>query len=420
MSLSFHHCAASVPRLPTASPGRSAILESLSHDADPRVCIALDKPMRSLTIRFVTAATTVVALFGSISLAAAPPGAVQSGLPVDATGEQIFEAACITCHGPDGTGGDVTFETEPPDFTDCAFATGEADLDWYAVVHEGGTIRGLDHRMPAFGDALTERQIVAVVDYLRRFCGEPSWPRGDLNLPRAFFTEKAYPENEAVWTIGLAGGEDKSVGNEFVYERRVGTRNQIEAVVPFDAFSGQSAGDWTRGIGDIALAFKRTLHASLPRGTIAAAGAEVIMPTGNADRDLGKGTAVVEPFAMWGLLLPRNAFLQMHGGIELPADTDRASREVYLRTALGTSIMQDRGFGRAWSPQVEILWARPSGGTSEWDVVPQVQITLSKLQHVMMAAGARIPLNERDERSTQVLVYMLWDWYDGSMFDFWK
>jgi hypothetical protein len=40
------------------------------------------------------------------------------------------------------------------------------------------------------------------------------------------------------------------------------------------------------------------------------------------------------------------------------------------------------------TPQVEVLWARPQGGQSEWDVVPQVQVTLSKLQHVMIAAGA--------------------------------
>jgi hypothetical protein len=110
----------------------------------------------------------------------------------------------------------------------------------------------------------------------------------------------------------------------------------------------------------------------------------------------------------------------MHGAIELPADTNKSSREVLLRTALGTSLMQDRGFGRAWSPQIEVLWAKPSGGASEWDVVPQVQVSLSKLQHVMLAAGVRIPMNARDERSTQFLTYVLWDWFDGSMFDFWK
>ena len=38
------------------------------------------------------------------------------------------------------------------------------------------------------------------------------------------------------------------------------------------------------------------------------------------------------------------------------------------------------------------------GGPSEWDVVPQVQVTLSKLQHVMLAAGVRVPVTQREER----------------------
>ena len=70
---------------------------------------------------------------------------------------------------------------------------------------------------------------------------------------------------------------------------------------------------------------------------------------------------------------------------------------------------------------VEVLGrARNRAASAEWDVVPQMQVTLSKLQHVMIAGGVRIPLNERDERHPQVLTYLLWDWFDGSLFDFWK
>ena len=80
-------------------------------------------------------------------------------MPANATGEDIYHAACVTCHGPDGRGAAaiVGFETPLPDFTDCAFATAEPDPDWLAVVHEGGPIRGLDRHMPAFGDALSTR-----------------------------------------------------------------------------------------------------------------------------------------------------------------------------------------------------------------------------------------------------------------------
>ena len=52
--------------------------------------------------------------------------------------------------------------------------------------------------------------------------------------------------------------------------------------------------------------------------------------------------------------------------------------------------------------------------------MPQLQVSLSKLQHVSVAGGVRIPLTQRDERPPQVLVYLLWDWFDGGFFEFWK
>jgi len=54
--------------------------------------------------------------------------------------------------------------------------------------------------MPSFAEALTPEQIGMAVDYLRSFCTEKVWPRGELNLPRAMFTEKAFPEDETVLT----------------------------------------------------------------------------------------------------------------------------------------------------------------------------------------------------------------------------
>ena len=169
-----------------------------------------------------------------------------------------------------------------------------------------------------------------------------------------------------------------------------------------------------------AFAVKRTLHASHERGRIVSGGVELVVPTGEDTVGLGNGVTVIEPFAMWGQVLPGGAFLQMHGGAELPTDTDKKPRELFLRTALGMTYATDRGFGRAWSPQVEVLWARPEGGQAEWDIVPQMQVTLSKLQHVALAAGVRIPLTERDERRTQFVAYLLWDWFDGGFLEFWR
>jgi mono/diheme cytochrome c family protein len=383
-----------------------------------------------MTARFTPARVRHRAvLFAALSLVSAvslraQPGTqpqVRAGI-AERSGAEVYRSACETCHGPDGKGAPVTtvgFTAPLPDFTDCAFATAEPDPDWQAVVHEGGPIRALDRHMPAFGEALTSDEIARAVTHLRQFCTEPSWPRGDLNLPRAFFTEKAFPENEVIWTSSIAASGLSAVENTLIYERRIGARNQIEVNVPFDIRQSQ-AGAWNRGLGDVAFAFKRTIHANMKAGRIGAAGLEVILPTGKEQLGLGGGATIVEPFVLWGQMLPRSSFLQFHAGAELPAGDSPASREVFVRTAVGTTIAQDRGFGRAWSPQVEVLWARPEGGPAEWDAVPQVQVTLSKLQHVMIAGGARIPLTQRSERSTQMLVYLLWDWFDGGFFEFWR
>ncbi len=77
------------------------------------------------------------------------------------TGEEIFKAACIGCHGPDGTGQPETilgFEPPPafPDFTDCNGSTRERTADWSAIIHEGGPARGFSDIMPSWKEALTD------------------------------------------------------------------------------------------------------------------------------------------------------------------------------------------------------------------------------------------------------------------------
>jgi len=372
--------------------------------------------------RFAALACWLAALAGASAQSRPidPARVAAPALAADATGEAVYRAACLTCHGPDGRGSPRTvvgFETPLPDFTDCAFASAEADADWRAVVHEGGPIRGLARRMPAFGDALSDAHIDAVVQFVRHFCADPAWPPGDLNLPRAFFTEKAFPENEVVYTSTIARGGEAAVGNEVVYERRIGARNQLEVVVPVDA--AKLDGTWHTGLGDVALAFRRTVFASRGSGTVAAAGGEVALPTGDAGRGLGNGHYVFEPFAMLGQILPHNAFVQVHGGLEIPSDAS-SPREAYLRSAVGFTGLADRGFGRAWSPQVEVLFAKPFGRGAEWDVVPQMQVTLSKIQHVSVAGGIRIPLDDREDRGVAVVAYLLWDWFDGPFTSFWK
>jgi hypothetical protein len=147
---------------------------------------------------------------------------------------------------------------------------------------------------------------------------------------------------------------------------------------------------------------------------------ELILPTGDDERGFGKGTTVFEPFLTWGQILPSDFFLQSQLGLELPFDTDRADREGFFRVALGWTTTTGE-FGRGWSPMVELVAGRElvSGGTTNLDVVPQIQITLNKRQHIMFNIGVRTALNNRSRENTQIMLYLLWDWFDGTLFEGW-
>ena len=361
-------------------------------------------------------------LFANLLLIAIDARAGQSAATTlfseQASGKEIYTGACASCHGAEGTGlprSVVGFEPELPDFTDCRFATAEPMADWLAVVHEGGPVRALDRHMPAFGEALTGSEMRRVVAYLYSFCTEPAWPRGDLNLPRPFFTEKAYPENEVVVEIANQRGASAIAVQ---YEQRLGARGQIEATVPIEFLRGAS--EWRSGAGDFSLGMKRVLYASADTGRIMSAAAELVVPTGRRSAGIGDGVVMFEPAVMFGQALGATGFLQLHAGVELSFDRERRGHEGFGRAAAGFSLLQDRGFGRAWTPMVEVLWARPEGAPAEWDVSPQLQVTLSKLQHVAVSAGLRVPLSERRVRSSQFVTYFLWDWFDGGLLEFWR
>ena len=161
------------------------------------------------------------------------------------TGKEIYQAACIACHGPEGRGMPQTtsgFDRPDtfPDFTDCKSTAREPNNDWRAIIHDGGRARGFSEIMPSFAEALTANQIDTVIRYLRGFCREPAWLRGELNLPRAFFTDKAFPEDEALVTTILNTQGPPEIANAIIYERRFASRNQIELNVPITTYRGDT------------------------------------------------------------------------------------------------------------------------------------------------------------------------------------
>jgi hypothetical protein len=315
----------------------------------------------------------------------------------------------------------VGFDVPLPDFTDCVFATVESAEGWHAVVHEGGPVRALDRHMPAFGEALSSNEIDLAVAHVRTFCKSKAYPQGDLNLPRALVTEKAFPENEGLYTATFGRDPSRSVSNGFIYERRIGARYQYEVNVPFSVQQDESGNKWAYGLGDVAVALKRVMFHDVSSGTIVSAGEEVSLPTGKETQGLGNGFTTFETWGAFGQMLPRMSFLQVHGGIAFPSDSTLGSKEVFWRTAIGKTFVRP-AFGRSWTPMVEVVAARElgDGAVNEWDVIPQMQISLSKRRHVMVSGGIQIPVNERDTRKTQVLTYFLWDWYEGGLFDGWR
>jgi mono/diheme cytochrome c family protein len=341
------------------------------------------------------------------------------------TGEEIYKAACIGCHGPAGKGqpeSTLGFEkpSQFPDFSDCNGSTREKVFDWTATIHEGGPGRGWSEIMPSYAEALTLDQIRKVTAYLRTLCDEPAWPLGELNLPRTFFTEKAFPEDEAVLTTAVTTKGPGSVASEFVYEKRFGVRNQLEFSAPF-GFLKRDNGSWVGGLGDLLIGYKRVLFHSGASGSIFSLQGEVAAPTGNRTQGLGSGVTTFGTFAAFGQRLPGFSFIQIQGGAELPVDTKKAPQAVFLHTAVGKTFVQRRGFGRIWTPMIEALAGRDleTGAKTNWDLVPEMQFSLSKRQHILANVGIRRPMNNVFGRPTQVVFYVLWDWFDGGLREGW-
>jgi mono/diheme cytochrome c family protein len=366
------------------------------------------------------------ALLPSILFAQTQPTASQQastkGMKLD-TGEEIFKAACIGCHGPNGTGQPQTvLGFEPPatfpDFTDCNGSTREKTSDWSAIIHEGGPARGFSEIMPSWKEALTTEQIDKAMAFLRSRCEESGWPLGELNLPRTLFTEKAFPEDEWVLTTTVNTNGPTEVASALIYEKRFGKRNQLEFAAPF-SFLQDSEG-WNGGIGDLVLGYKRVLF-SLGTSSILSAQGEVSIPTGNKTKGFGSGVTTFETFAAFGQNFSRSTFLQIQTGFELPTDTEKISNAYFFRAATGKTLTPGGRAGRSWTPMVEFLADREleTGATTDWDVVPEVQVTLNKRQHIRFNVGVRTPMNNRPGRPTQLGFYLLWDFFDGGLREGW-
>jgi mono/diheme cytochrome c family protein len=350
--------------------------------------------------------------------------AVNSSADSIAQGKRIYQSACVACHGSEGRGGEpstTVFERPDsfPDFTRCDQTTAELDIAYKAVITNGGPHRGFSQIMPSFGEALSSQDIDKVIAYLRSFCRRTGWPRGELNLPRALVTEKAYPEDEVVISTSANATGGPSVTGHIIHEQRFGVKNQIEVDVPL-SFQDQNH-VWYGGVGDTTLGIKRVMFSSLRSGSILSLQGSVLVPTGNRSRGFGSGTTTFETFAAFDQLFRSNTFIQTQLGADLPRHTQIAPQSIFFNTAIGQSFASDHGMGRLWSPMMEFIADRDlvDGARTDWDMLPQMQVTISHRQHIRGDLGVRVPMTNTAGRSIQLQFYLLWDWQDGKITEGW-
>jgi mono/diheme cytochrome c family protein len=410
---------------PARATARSARRHRCDDIVGTRVIVTVDSLRLRTACGLLVVALLAMTFATGATRASAAPAPVRrvhriGGAP--STGEEIFRATCAGCHG-EGKGAPqttVAFAVPVPDFTDCKATTPETDADWMAVIRDGGPVRGFSRIMPAFRDLLTPAQIRRVVAYMRTLCPDPAWPRGEFNVALAQVTEKAFPEDEILLTSSVASHGPGLVENHFIIEKRVGARNQLEIDVPF-GFRQRPESSWTGGLGDASVTAKHVFLANLASGTIVSGLAGVVLPTGERATGFGEGTTSFEALVLGAQLLPSRSYIQFEGGVSLPTDRSRAPQSAFWSGALGKTFAVGP-ITRIWSPMIEVAGAHDlvSGAPVDWSVVPQLQVSLSALQHVRASIGVDVPLTQRNARNSQILLYLLWDTFDGPFFSGWK
>src|SRR5690242_2286764 len=310
------------------------------------------------------------------------------------SGAAFFQAWCKACHGADGRGtpaATTRLEVPPANLRECKASTAEPEDRWVAIVTQGGAAFGLSLDMPAFGEAASPAQIRSVVRYARSLCGEIGWPPGELNFPRAFLVEKAYPEDEVVLT-------DRARGQELIYERRFGRRFQMEASAR-TAFDGQpNAFDGVTG------ALKYNLWYGLERRALASVGVEATPPFGR------QAAWEVEPFFAFGLAPASAAVVQ--GEVIGTWEEGAGITGFSYRLGVGREI------GRV-VPMIEAGLDVPTYGESAFSLYPQMWVRLSRLGHVAASLGAELPATGPEPRHPRLIAFLLWDYGDAPLLRGW-
>ena len=318
-----------------------------------------------------------------------------SSLGAQGRGDSLYVAWCSHCHGAEAHGtpaASTRLEVPPADLASCAASTPETEEQWIGIVTRGGAAYGLSIDMPAYGEGGTPEQIRTVVRYVRSLCRDRAWPPGELNFPRAFLVEKAYPENELVL---VAHGREQQA----IYEHRLGPRFQFEAeaLAIFDSlrrpFEGATA------------ALKYSLWHSLEHRALVTLGLEASPPLGRRER------WELEPYVAAGA--DRAGFSvqgQVVGSWEESEGISGASYRLGVARAIGDRLV----------PMLEAGWEVPREGPDQLFLYPQLWFRLSRLGHVAGSIGAEVPAHGvSPPPRSRLIAFLLWDFGDAPLFRGW-
>lgn len=118
---------------------------------------------------FIKYQGAVIALFLIFALAFLNASAAHS-----ATAADNYRFYCAQCHGLDGKGegpnATKNMPVSPRDHTSAYEMSKLTDDDIINVIREGGAATSKSTLMPPFGKTLTENEITALKDYLRKLC----------------------------------------------------------------------------------------------------------------------------------------------------------------------------------------------------------------------------------------------------------
>lgn len=104
---------------------------------------------------------------------AQPPGLSR----VEETGKRLYVAICAYCHGVNGDGFGLNapnLAVPPRDHTDASYMASRTDEQLFAVIKYGGGAQGRSNLMPPWGGRLSDREITALVAYVRTLPGTPA------------------------------------------------------------------------------------------------------------------------------------------------------------------------------------------------------------------------------------------------------